>query len=179
MANQVKSKRGNEKFIESGFSYVFDKNSANGVTSFYRCEQKDRCKARIHVQDGLVTKRIHHHSHEPTPAKIEVDVTKTRIKERAVESQESTAQIINHCLNNLSQAALASMPRTDALRKVVRRQRNQINAPPPAPLNLMDLEIPDKYQFIEVNGQEERFLLRDSGPSPTRILIFGREANIR
>lgn len=179
MSNQVNSKRGKKKFIESGFSYIFDKLSADEATAFYRCEQKDRCKARVHVQNKQVTKRIQDHTHEPTPAKIEVEMTRTKIKERAVDSQESTAQVINNCLNSLSQAAQASMPKTDALRKVVRRQRKQIHAPPPAPANLMELELPEEYQFININGQQERFLLIDSGPSPTRILIYGREANIR
>lgn len=171
--------RGKPKFVENGFLYVFDKRSKVEEKSFYRCEQKNRCKARIHVQDGQVTHRINEHSHEPTPAKIEVETTRTLIKARATESQEPTAQVLNSCLNNLSQAAQASMPRPDALRKVVRRQRKHINAPPPAPASLTDLVLPDRYQFIEVNGHQERFLLKDSGPQEDRILIFGREANIR
>lgn len=179
MANEVRSKRGKPKFVHNGFIYIFDKLSQNQLTTFYRCEQKDRCKARIHVQNGEVTKILNNHCHDATPAKVEVDISKTKMKQRAAESNEPTAQVINACIGNLSQAGQASMPNLNSLRKIIRRQRNQIDAPPPAPISLQELVIPDRYKTINSNDLEERFLLGDTGPREDRILLFGRGQNLQ
>ncbi|XP_050516377.1 uncharacterized protein LOC126891239 [Diabrotica virgifera virgifera] len=180
MENQVKSKRGGSKFIHDGFAYVFDKASkADNTLKFYRCEQKDRCKARIHVQNNAVIKFLNDHSHEPTPAKIEVDAAKTKIKQLSESSREPTVQVINQCIDNLSQAAQASMPDQCALRKIVRRKRHEVLAPPPAPTSAVDLVLPERYTTIDAHGENEQFLLADNGPREDRILIFGRRSNLR
>ncbi|CAG9864636.1 unnamed protein product [Phyllotreta striolata] len=59
------TQRGKPKFSHDGYIYVFDKLSQNRLTTFYRCEQKTRCKARIHVQNGQVIKLLNGHTHDP------------------------------------------------------------------------------------------------------------------
>lgn len=75
------------------------------------------------------------------------------------------------------------MPDKDACRKLVQRARNEIENPPPNPLNLADLIIPDAYRYYEPNnGQRELFLLADNGGgggnNNNRILLFGRSTYI-
>lgn len=101
------------------------------------------------------------------------------MKERAATTVESTAQIINSCLNSeMSQAAQGALPNESSLKKTVRRKRNEVNSAPPAPTRLEDLVIPEMYKTFQVHGIEENFLIADSGPETNRILLFGRERNV-
>nr|CAD7259810.1 unnamed protein product [Timema shepardi] len=66
------------------------------------------------------------------------------------------------------------LPKADALKKLVRRKRNQRNAAPPVPANLQTLIIPDRYKmYVSEIDIEENFLISDSGPDANRIVIFG------
>lgn len=175
----VKSKRDKKKFIDDGFLYVFDKTSVDGSSEFWRCERRGQCKARIHVNNGTVIKKINCHSHGANSAKVEADTVVTSIKQRATQTMEPTSQVINNCITNASQACQGTLPNQSALRKVIRRKRNAINCAPPDPLTLESLQIPEKYTLYEIReGESENFLLYDSGPAEDRFLIFGRQSNI-
>ena len=45
----VKTQRDKEKFIENGHMYTFDRYSADMTKKFWRCQEKDFCRARIHT----------------------------------------------------------------------------------------------------------------------------------
>jgi len=63
-----------------------------------------------------------------------------------------------------TQAVLASMPNNEAIRKMIRRHRNEIAAPLPVPIDLVQLNIPDQFRYIAIPpDQNELFLLSDSG----------------
>lgn len=168
-------------YSSNGYKYVFDKFSACETKKFWRCEQKNQgCKCRIHTLDGNIVKQLHNHSHDSDAAKVEMMVACSAMKIRAAETMEPTSQIINLCLShvNLSQAAQAKLPQSDALKKMIRRKRNYVHIAPTTPLRVEDLVIPDDFKSYDVHGSTEKFLLADSGPEPQRILIFGREKNI-
>lgn len=177
----IVSKRQKEKFTSDGFIYIFDRMSACGSKIFWRCERKDYCKARIHTQNGIVVKTINKHLHDSSAAKVEVDLAVTRMKRRIEEeTPERTSQVIDACLDGISEGALGAMPNQGALRKIIQRRRNVVQAVPPAPESVVDLIIPDRYKVYEPQaGIQENFLLADSGQVPGRILIFGRERNLR
>ena len=47
---------------------------------------------------------------------------------------------------------------------------------PANPTNLFDVQIPENYKIYKAcDGSEEELLIADSGPSPDRILVFGRK----
>jgi len=72
----------------------------------WRCEHKDyRCRARIHTDaiTGDVLKNLGDHNHDSNAAKIEMVRTVTAVKRRAVDTNEGTAQVINHTVQNLAQ----------------------------------------------------------------------------
>lgn len=181
MENQILSKRLRDKFESNGYLYVFDKSSKiDQSIQFWRCERKDDCRARIHVLNGNILKVIGNHSHESSAARVESCKVITQIKRRATTTVEGTAQIVNECVQTLSQAAQATLPNHDALKKVIRRKRNEIIVVPPYPLSLEQLVIPDQYKnYFNERGEEEVFLLIESGPGVERILLFGRETNIQ
>lgn len=177
----ITSQRNREKFYENGFLYAFDKLSADKKTEFWRCEQKRHCKARVHIVNREVVKTINMHSHQPSAVKVAADKIVTKIKKRALETQESACQVINECTQNTDIACQGaqSLPNQQALKKLIRRKRNEIHQAPSNPINLADLEIPECYKTYESEpGKTENFLLADSGPGADRILIFGRQRNL-
>ena len=49
--------------MSDGYIYVLDRLGADDITEFWRCERRRLCKARIHVANGEIVKRINEHSH--------------------------------------------------------------------------------------------------------------------
>ncbi len=96
-------------------------------------------------------------------------------------SFSGTSQVINHGVQHITVAAQGRLPHVDALRKQIRRQRQQIHAPPPNPANLAQLAIPQPSQYTQYEyqpGHFERFLLDESPQGPDKIVILGRESNL-
>jgi len=65
----------------------------------WRCERKDySCRARIRTDalTGDMRKNIGGHNHDSNAAKIEVMRTVTALERRSVDTNEATAQVINH-----------------------------------------------------------------------------------
>lgn len=54
--------------------------------------------------------------------------------------------------------------------KIIKRKRNEINAAPPTPIAL---------ETLVIFEENRRFLLYDSGQNQERILMFGRQYNMR
>lgn len=75
----------------------------------------DICKTRIHVEDGTIIKSLNIYFNDAIPAKFEVDSVEIKTKRRSEVPQERSDQVINHCVNNLSQAVQASTPNFAAL----------------------------------------------------------------
>ncbi|KAB0797484.1 hypothetical protein PPYR_08477, partial [Photinus pyralis] len=81
MNSEIVSIRGKEKFVCDGFIYIFDSISKSDENvKFWRCEERGRCKARIHTRDETVVKTLNIHSHDSSATKVEVGKTITRIK---------------------------------------------------------------------------------------------------
>ena len=175
----MQSNRGAEKFVHEGFIYIFDKASKRDEKKFWRCEQKDRCKARLHTLDGLVVNTLNDHSHDSDPAKQVIRAAVSTIKRRAEESLEETSRVINEGLKDIPQCVLGVMPTQESLKKTVRRLRKQNAQAPAAPQSLEALIIPERYSlYVSSPDVTERFLLHDTGPGNDRILMFGRQSNI-
>lgn len=175
MCDQVLSKRGKEKFTHDGFAYVFDKNSTKDDSlKFWRCEERGRCKARIHVKDGQVLKTVNSHTHDPSAVNIEVQRFTTKLKNRAETTVEVTNQIITECLLGLTQAGQGSIPNKSARRKVVQRKRDEVEAVPANPGCLRDLHIPHSFRVYQTEGGvDDEFVLSDLDED-NKVIILGR-----
>ncbi|XP_031340835.1 uncharacterized protein LOC116168947 isoform X2 [Photinus pyralis] len=80
-------------------------------------------------------------------------------------------KVLNACTSNISQA---SLPNNYALKKMVRRQRNELKRAPPNPQSVEELIIPDEYTIYHAEpGRNENFLLFQETKD---LLIFGRES---
>ena len=87
------SKRGKLKFIEDGKSFSFEKHSKDGSIEFWKCDVRGTCKARLHIRDGRVVKRINRHTHPGDASRIEVLRSLSVLRHRAVNTMEQTAQV--------------------------------------------------------------------------------------
>ena len=177
MTPDLHSKKDKPKFAHEGFLYVFDKKSKRDQSiSFWRCERKNECKARIHTMNTEVIKEINEHSHGSSLASVEVALVKSAVRSRAALSREQPSAIVNSCIENASQAAQAFSSGDDAMKQIVRRMRNRMNIAPPNPVNARELIIPNEFkEYFNASGERENFLIADSGPENDRILIFGRQ----
>lgn len=173
--------RGREKKAVGGFLYIFDRKSADAVTTFWRCERKsDGCKARLHVLgDGTFT-RMNRHVHKPNPCRVEAVRAITAMKRRAKDTDEGTSVIINTVTQDISEASHGALPKVSTIKKQIRRVRQREGKAPSVPKSLTELFIPQRFSTYESSpGVQENFLLYDSGAHKERVLIFGRPRSIQ
>jgi len=98
---------------------------------------------------GDVRKNPGDHNHDSNAAKIKVVRTVTALKRRAVDTNEGTAQVINHTVQNLSQAVQGQLPSGHALKKVVRRQRVRMQTGSSYSVSPTQLELPGERRWLQ------------------------------
>ena len=104
------------------------------------------CKARLHTQGMIIVKRTNEHLHGPDMVAVCCLETKSGIKRKAQQTQDSTHHIVGENLTTVTQNAAIKLPKIDSLKRTIRRQRQIINHAYPQPLTLADLVLPIEYQ---------------------------------
>ncbi|KAL4088634.1 hypothetical protein QTP88_023741 [Uroleucon formosanum] len=159
-------------YINSRALHITDliaKTIAKDQLPFYQVEKQEIIK--------LPTKE---HTHDSESIEIEAEIIVTKMKRRAIETTETTSTIINECVNGLTQSAKGILQNNEALRKMIRRKRNEVNSAPAAPIDLKTLQLPEIYKTYSPNDEiNEQFLLADSGQESDRVLIFGRLSGLK
>ncbi|CAK5025603.1 unnamed protein product [Meloidogyne enterolobii] len=187
MEETIKSNKGNVKYEHNGFLYVFHKFNKDGDIKFWRCEfcntNDFTCKGRLHTDlQGNVLRQVGEHNCPSGAENIGAKRIITTIKKRAIETMETPAILRANTLQNVPTPILAQVPNKQAVKKIIKRARTEIEAPVAVPLNLEDLQIPQHYQiYMRTEAVGEQFLLADSGVyieggRQHRILVFGRES---
>ena len=100
------TEKGNRKLIHEGYTYVFEKNLANDVTS-WECEKRRRgeCKAKIKSDEaGNFLERISDHTHAPSETKCEIVKVRANIKGQATETRGPAQVILGRELGGTSEA---------------------------------------------------------------------------
>lgn len=81
-----------EKLAEGGFMFIFDAYSADNVTQFWKCDKSNknlsRCRARLHIRDGVIVNRVGDHCHESNPARVGAFAFRRELGRRAIETAE-------------------------------------------------------------------------------------------
>ncbi|KRZ70612.1 hypothetical protein T10_3069 [Trichinella papuae] len=119
--------------------------TAIDAKKLWHYEERERCKARLYTVSDNVVRKVGSHCHELSAARVEAAVVITRVKQRAEETMEITAQVINQCMTSLWQATQGALLTLVALKQMVRRQRNKLGTPLAAPTNLKTLVIPEEF----------------------------------
>ena len=169
----ITSSRGGNKLVENGFMY--DKHKISGNGTYWQCERRSDCKARLHT-DGMQTiKRINQHFHGPDIHKVSCLEVKAGIKQKAVQTQDSSHHISAEGVLSISDMTSVKLPKMNSLKRTIQRKRSITNSIPVQPQSLEELQIPIEFQRTAKN---DVFLLYDSGPELRRILIFGTQRNV-
>ena len=99
---------------------------------------------------------------------------KDRMKRKVRQTHNTTHHILGDELEIISGPTAAKPPKLDSIKRTIRRERQVRDIAPVQPETLHDLAIPPEFM---ITAKEENFLLYDSGPDLTRILIFGTQKN--
>lgn len=98
----------------------------------------------------------------------EIRLFEEKIRDRAINCHESTQTIINKCISDLSDNAVARLPAFKHVKRNIQHYRTQIDLPT-IPHDKSFVNIPDLLSLTQRNDQ---FLRYDSGPGNDRIIIF-------
>ena len=102
------------------------------------------------------------------PSSPKFDFFQDKIRSRAVNTTESTQQVIDNCLRDVTDQMVARLPNFKHVKRTIQRQRIVHDLP----------KIPHDKTFSTVSAsltttiRGETFLQYDSGPGEHRILIF-------
>lgn len=156
--------------ILNGFSYTIDKSTDK--KTYWKCEYSRtiKCKGRVHTDLNHTTTLTDasEHNHPPSAVKSEVRLFQEKIRSRAVASKESTQQVIDNCLNEVSDQMVARLPNFKHVKRTIQRQR-QMNDLPKIPHDKTFVTVPAS---LTITSRSDSFLQFDSGPGDHRILIF-------
>lgn len=133
-----------------------------------------RCKARCHTINGLVVSQNGLHNHESDLSSIECRNVMSSMRSEALNTMNSTSQIISNCTRLLPHTISVALPPLQAIKRSIQRERSRHNQAPSNPNSLAEIVIPLEYS-MSFDGST--FLQRDN-LSENRILIFGTSDNL-
>jgi hypothetical protein len=105
----------------------------------------------------------------------EIRLFEEKIRDRAINCNETTQTIINNCLTNLSDIAVARLPAFKHIKRNIQHQRGK-NDLPKIPHDRTFDKIPDQLATTKTNNQ---FLQYDSGPGTDRMIILSSLEQLR
>ena len=118
------SQRGHKKLYHQG--YVYRKNRTIQETTYWACQEKGfRCRGRIIVTDGKITKRSKH-NHWPDPYEAKVQITISRMIDNAKDDENvGTFEIVKKHLGKLDATYRPYLPSSAAVRRRLQRARKR------------------------------------------------------
>ena len=173
------TERGNRVVIKDGYTYIFQKTLAIDI-KYYECflRRKGQCKAKIKLSAGdAFPNQLNEHTHPPSQTRVEATKIKTRIKDRAGNTNDTSQQMLGAALRNVSETTAVALPSLNNMRRNIRRQRDDHNMPA-VPQRREDIPVlPNNYQ---ITNKGDHFLLSDSGVGDVnRLIIFATNDAIR
>lgn len=173
MASLLRSSKNKDKIIYKNYVYQFHSFSRNGKKSYWRCENRDICNARL-VTNKNVNDHIHiykegQHTHVENGAEVRAKQVVEGIKRRAEQHpNEPPACVIREEIQGIEdQEVLLHLPERTSLLRSVNRSQNV--GRPPLPQTLEECTVTPPYD-VSLSG--EAFLQLDSRENNNRILVF-------
>ncbi|KAL3855485.1 hypothetical protein ACJMK2_014693 [Sinanodonta woodiana] len=97
-------------------------------TIWRRCHRS--YKGRCHTANRVIMKPTSQHSHAASTGQLETARVRSTVKRRAEQTEEPARMIVQAAMGNLSRAAQATVPKTETIKRNIRRYRQlppQIN----------------------------------------------------
>ena len=156
--------------ILNGFNYTVDRSTDK--KTYWKCEyaRSITCKGRVHtdLNYSTILNDPSEHNHPPSAVKSEGRLFQDKIRLRAVNTTESTQQVIDNCLRDVTDQMVARLPNFKHVKRTIHRQR-MVNDLPKIP---HDKTFTTVLTSLTTTIRGETFLQYDSGPGEHRILIF-------
>ncbi|CAF1451598.1 unnamed protein product [Rotaria magnacalcarata] len=157
-----KTQKNKPLLLSKGFTYTIDKTTDE--KTYWKCEhvRKLKCKGRVHT-NSINTAFLYendNHNHNGNAFSIEIRLFEEKVHDRATNSNETTQAVIDNCLTNLSDHAVARLPEFKHIKRNIQNQRGQNNLPKITHDKTFD-RIPAQLTTTKRNTA---FLQYDSGP---------------
>ena len=144
-----------------GFCYTIDKITGDKI--YWKCEfvRTLKCKGRIHTNsiNTIILHENNDDNHLGNAVSSEVRLFEEKIRDRAVNYNESTQTVIDNCLDNLFDDTVARIPKFKHIKRNIQNLRNKNNLPN-RPQDKTFVRIPDRLAQTKRN---DKFLQYDSG----------------
>jgi hypothetical protein len=120
------------------------------------------CKGRVHtdLNYSAILDEPSEHNHSPSVVNSKVRFFQDKIRSRAINTTESTQQVMDNCLRDITDQMVARLPNFELVKRTIQRQRIMNDLP----------QIPHYKTFASVpaslrtNNRGGTFLQYDSGP---------------
>lgn len=160
----IKGQRGNDVLVFEGFLYNKDKQRQEGIR--WRCQNRS-CKGSLIITNSnlIINSVVHNHSNEVL--KIEKLTILDKIKNRALETTESSSSIVVRAIRTIENNDLKTeMPSISSMIDGIRKKRNKKN-------KTCSISYEDFPDSIKTDHNGNPFLIFDSGvESDNRFVIF-------
>ena len=175
-----KSQKGGFKLCSMGYAYVVDKPKLETIDDatkvYWKCEKYPTCLGRA-ISDGLnpPIKHTKQHRHYPNPDRIECLEIIESTKELAIVTNYNPRSIVKKTQLGASEEAISQLAKPEAIKKLIRRQRNRKFGKIVAK-TILDISIPRE---LHRTYSGDLFYYSDSGQEQqNRTILFTTKSNL-
>ena len=172
---RIKSNKNKDK--ATVFGYIYTLNRVSDEVSYWVCEKRGICKARIHTSNDIIVKPDQvseieqSHTHAPSQDRIKMLKEYRKMKDLASVTEQSTRGILSSGIETMHPSTVNKLPQLESVKRTIRNYKSISIESCGNPTTPAEIVIPDKYK-ITLKG--EPFLLYDSGfGDQQRIIVYG------
>lgn len=166
----TKTQRNKSLLVCKGFSYIIHRTGEEKV--YWKCEHAGTSKYKGRIHTNIIHTVIFHendkHNHAGNPLSCDIRLFQKKVRDRAINYNESTQTVIDKCFSNISDYAVAPLPTFKYIKRNIQNYRAQTDLPK-IPQDKSFDKIPDIFTVTQRN---DNFLQYDSGPGADRILTL-------
>ena len=175
---RFKSNKNKDKASIMG--YIYTLNRVSDDLSFWVCEKRGTCKARVHTRNDIIVKPViayivseiqQAHTHTPSQVRVQMLKDYRKMKDIASNSEQSTRGILSIGIGEMNSSTINKLPQLESVKRTIRNYKSLSIENCGSPTCAAEIVIPEKYK-TSLKG--EPFLLYDSGfGDEQRIIIYG------
>ena len=163
---RIKSNKNKDKAFVMG--YIYTLNRVTDGLSYWVCEKRGTCKARIHTREDIITKPVliseieQAHTHTPSQDRIQMLKDYRKMKDIASNSEQSTRGILSLVIEEMHPSTVNKLPKLESVKRTIRNYKSvsKIVAVPLVRLKLSSLK--SIKTLCRVNLFIVRFRVRES-----------------
>ena len=179
----VEGARGHRVVIHDGYIFHKSKTLKSGVKWTCSCRKSATCTVFIILQDDIVVKTEHAHSHPPTPGHIKARQLKASMRKRAREEstpmqviyeQEKVRLLSESSSTNSVTETAAALPQFAGIKTVLYRERRKRF--PTMPTSRAEVQLEGTWTTTVMG---DRFLLGEDGEGDNKIIAFASDRGLK